>query len=146
MKKFTFTLLTAVLVVSCNKDKKAIKEIDGQWKEIRSEIIAGEFVLESEIDPLYMGGDFYFYTCNSKKEAYCDLLIKYYSEEDTAFVDFPYEFIIKDKVDSLLIKEGVIDTAYVNRFKIESIGENDLVLRQEISGDTAYQRVFSRIE
>lgn len=146
MKKFTFTLLTAVLVVSCNKDKKAIKEIDGQWKEIRSEIIAGESVLESEIDPLYMGGDFYFYTCNSEKEAYCDLLIKYYSEEDTAFIDFPYEFIIKDKVDSLLIKEGVIDTAYVNRFKIESIGENDLVLRQEISGDTAYQRIFSRIE
>src|SRR5690606_28742336 len=143
MKKFTFTLFTAVLVVSCNKDKKASKEIDGQWKEIRSEIIAGDSVLECEIDRLYMRGVFYFYTCNSKKEAYCDLLIKYYSEEDTAFIDFPYEFIIKDKVDSLLIKEGVIDTADVNRFKIESIGENDLVLRQEISGDTAYQRIFS---
>lgn len=141
-----FSLLTLIVLLasSCNKDKKAAKELDGKWREVRSEVRAGDVLLQT-VEPLYLGGDFYFYRCDLKKQSYCDLLIQLYHPEDTTYTSFPYYFQVKDKADSLIIKEGYLDSAFLNRFKIQVLEENEFILQQTINGDTLYERVFSRV-
>jgi hypothetical protein len=139
---FALAVITGTL--ACNKDNSAAKKLDGQWKETLAEReINGS--LQGVVAPLYEGGDWYIYRCKVSSKTWCDVLIQYYSVTDTAWVSYPYSYQVKDKGDSLLIKEGAVDTAFVNRFKLAKLEENSFTLEQT-KGDTLLRRVFTRAE
>lgn len=146
MKYFwiVISIVAIAILLSCNKDKAAAKDIDGEWYEAESKIMVGESMINT-VPKLYNAGTFYFYRCNLKKEDYCDLLIQLNSPEDSIYINYPFGFQIKDDADSLLIKEGSYDTSFVNRFKLESIGKDFFVLEKAINGDTFLKRVFVRL-
>ena len=137
-------ILLIVIASSCNKDKAAIKDIDGRWYEYESSIVVKDSVIES-IDRLYYSGAFYFYRCNPKKEDFCDLLIQYIPS-DTVHIDFLYGFSIKDKGDSLLIREGKKETDFVNRFKLISLENDQFILGKSSHKDTLERRTFIRVK
>jgi len=147
MKYFwiVFSIGALTILFSCNKDKAASKKIDGKWIEAESNVMVGNKVVET-VPRLYDGGAFHFYKCNLKKEDYCDLLIQVKNSEDSIHISYPFVYQIKDKSDSLLIKEGPADSSYyINRFKLESLGKDFFVLEKALNGDTFIKRVFVRL-
>ncbi len=147
MKYFliVFSISAIVVLFSCNKDKAAAKDIDGDWLESESKMMVGDSAI-SNISKLYDGGQFHFYSCNLKKEDYCDLLIQVKDSEDSIHISYPFVYQIKDDADSLLIKEGPADSSYyINRFRLESLGKDFLVLEKALGGDTFLKRVFVRM-
>jgi hypothetical protein len=148
MKNLIFIMLSLPFLIfglgACNKDNKAAKELDGHWRETLTErVINGN--PQGIISPLYEGGDWYLYRCKVSSEIWCDALIQYYSQVDTAWINYPYFFQIKDKADSLLIREGESDTSRVLRFKLAEL-EDGMFTLEQTTGDTLLRRVFTRVE
>ena len=74
MKKNIFRIFlvisTVSVIVSCSKDQKAVKDLEGDWEEV---------AIDGEIVPDSSKGTMTFEYCKLKKDEWCEM---YYTEYD----------------------------------------------------------------
>lgn len=115
MKKLAFLLviMTALVVISCNKNQSAVKKLDGTWtlKKIDGSDVPDSLQYTTT-----------FTKCKLRKEEWCDMSVTY----DGTTTE--YEFKVTDKGQTLVQQNAYGSIVTENSFTIKDITKTGLFL------------------
>lgn len=127
------TLMLMFVVASCNKDQRAVRILDGQWKLSRrngNPVDANENVTIT------------FTACKLKKEEYCKVSIT--DSSDGASITFNGDFKVVDKGETLELRFTVFGQSEISRFKIKELTKKKLII-EVTEGTSVYTEEYAKI-
>jgi hypothetical protein len=126
MKKVTYLMLALVVAffVSCNKDQKVVKELDGTWTVTSA-------TTNGVPDPSYDGAKYTFTKCKVKKED-CDGTITVPS-----FGTFPFTYKVTDKGTKLVIMTNILGQTNTQNATITEHSKSKMVFTSTENGETS---------
>lgn len=111
-------MLLAFAVVSCNKDQRAVKRLDGKWKLT---IYNGQTVPEAQASILT------FSSCKLKTDEVCDVTVQTGSQTQS------YKYLVKNDGKTLVTKNAA-GTVILQELSIEALDKTNLKLKYTEDG------------
>ncbi|MEO9531825.1 MAG: hypothetical protein ABJG68_13675 [Crocinitomicaceae bacterium] len=104
MKKVLFVVIATctLILTSCNKDQKAIKQIEGKWKSVSQD---GQ-TLDPDDQTIYN-----FSSCKLKDSEYCDVTAEY---SDDTYENFEYNVTSDGTIMTWKTEDGFILTGTID--------------------------------
>jgi hypothetical protein len=127
MKKILLLLTVCLVAVACNKNKQAVKKLDGEWKANSILVKASFGEIEGSFDILAIdpsaSATLVFEECNIKNGEYCDGNLEFVTSDSTISDDFLFT-VIDDGT-----KIEVLDSGDVNVITIEELTKTDCTIK-----------------
>lgn len=128
MKKLLFIAFVLVTIVSCNKDQKAVKTLDGKWAA--TSFVVTEGLVSIDFLELGISYEMQFTNCKLKDEETCDVIITSSDGDDTEKNNGQYR-VFNDGTSMELLN---IDGQSSDLLTIEELSKSKLILTL-IDGD-----------
>ncbi|MFD1552069.1 hypothetical protein DNU06_00775 [Putridiphycobacter roseus] len=125
MKKTLIVMMSFAFVftiASCNKNQKAVKNLDGSWKLVK---VNGEAVEEDE------AATYDFDNCKLKSEEYCDLTITEDGSVETA------TYKVTDDGEKLVLRADVGGVAFELESEITELTSTTLIFKTTFLEETS---------
>jgi hypothetical protein len=113
------SMLLAFAVVSCNKDQRAVKRLDGKWKLSKYN---GQTVPEAQAAVLT------FSSCKLKTDEICDVTLQNGSQVQS------YKYLVKNDGTTLVTKNAA-GTVTLQELTIETLDKTNLKLSYTEDGE-----------
>lgn len=132
MKRIMLVCAIAMFAVSCNKNQKTVKELDGSWEVTSIKYIDEDGTVEEDMEE-DVNLTFTFDNCKLKKDEYCTVRI---DESYDGFLDsYTNVYRVTDDGETLEIKETATET-YVEDFEIKELSKDVLKISDTEDGET----------
>lgn len=124
MKKvlFLFTLALIGIVVSCNRNQKAVKKLEGDWEEVS---INGQAVADSSKGTMHFG------YCKLKKDEWCT--VSYTDSDGYNAGDYDYQVSDKGEVMTQRFTDSTKGSIEISG-KIKELTDEQLILELNYFG------------
>jgi len=110
--------MLGLMIVSCNKDQKAVKMLDGKWKMTK---------FNNQVVPDANATTWTFTNCKLKTDELCD--VKAQSGSQT----LDYKYLVKDDGKTLIVKNSA-GTVEIQNYTITSLDKSALVVTYSEGG------------
>jgi hypothetical protein len=127
-KMFIFSVLaTLFIVASCNKDQRAVKNLEGKWLLVKQN---GQTVPADETTTIT------FSNCKLKKDEYCNVLVEF--KDATLAINESYNasYKVMDDGETLELKVTFDGQSSIQRMRIRELDGNKLILEETTDGET----------
>ncbi|WP_027420685.1 hypothetical protein [Crocinitomix catalasitica] len=135
MKKILMIAVLGLIAFSCNKDQKAVKQLDGQWDAQFFYTILDDVKSDNLVDPTTTEGSFSmsFTTCKLKKDEFCSLTITdNVSEEEESLTG---SWLYRTSGDGAYLELKKADKPFIHKLEIVERTKVNLKVIWDITDD-----------
>jgi hypothetical protein len=127
-RMFIFSVLAMFFVVaSCNKDQRAVKNLEGKWLLVKEN---GQNVSATDTRTIT------FTNCKLKKDEYCNVLVELKDSEFDTNETFNADYKVMDDGETLEFKVSFDGQVSITKFRIRELDGSKLVLEETMDGET----------
>jgi hypothetical protein len=127
MKQIVMIAVIALIAVSCNKNQKAVKKLDGSWNATEFTVTTTGITIDAFALDLFTSLNYSFDGCKLKKDEFCNVTITIVADGETD-TDIGLYTVIDDGV-TLQIQDDATAADNINMEIIE-LSNSTLKLKQ----------------